>query len=89
MKTLTLDLTDEEHALLTDLASYLNHTPVSLLRRSLERLLGEQRAKLSMIEEARRSHERGDVYTLEEADRIMAEYIDELDRTRLSAAAAE
>lgn len=71
MKTLSFDLTDEEHALLTDLATYLDHTPESLLRRSIDNLLGEQRSKLFQLEEARRSIERGEVYTLEEVEAAM------------------
>lgn len=57
MNTLTIELSDEEHRLFTELAIYLGRTPESLIRRSVDGLLGEVRTKLAMIEDGRRSGE--------------------------------
>ena len=87
MKTLSFDLTDEEHALLTDLATYLDHTPESLLRRSINRLLGERRTYLAMIEEGVRSGEEQGYIDAADVYREMDALLDEFDRREAIVAA--
>jgi predicted transcriptional regulator len=86
MKTLGFDLTDEEHALLSDLATYLDHTPESLLRRSISRLLGEHRAKLAFIEDGRRSGEEEGWIDAEDVWREMDQLMEENDARKLAPA---